>query len=714
MEKTKDELLLLITYFKAVIDNLPFEVWFKDSDGNYTIVNKFIEDRFGKSGEPIIDRYLNNDSDPAFTAEECYKDKIGNSVYEIHKVPILDESGKLIGTAGYTRDITQGEKTYDALLESERSKAVLLSNFPGAAYRSSNDPNFTMTFISEGCYDLTGYTAEELISMKPSYYDLIHPEYRGFLFEKWQKDIGLNLISTDEYPITTASGETKWVWEQFQEVYDSEQKLVATEGFITDITERKLAEKALRQSEERFRTIFDEAPLGMGIFDSINGEAYQVNARYAEIVGRTKEEVLSLNWKEYSHPDEIEKNLNNHKLLNADKIPGFSMNKRYIKPGGSIVWVNMTIAPFMYEESSNPCHLCMIEDITERKQAEEEIIYLSYYDQLTGLFNRRYYEEELRKIDTVRNLPLSLVMADVNGLKLINDAFGHMAGDQLLKRVANIIRGECRADDIVARIGGDEFILLLPKTDIIEAEKIIESINYKISSEKINNIIYSVSFGLGTKRYITENITKIYKQAEEQMYRNKLSESSSMRNETIKVITKTLYEKNKREQQHCERVSKLCQTIGKALKMSTSDVNDVKTAGLLHDIGKIGIDKKLLNKQGKLTEMEWADIKRHPEIGYQILRSVDEFAPIAEYVLYHHERIDGQGYPRGLKGDEIQLQSKIISIADSYDAMTSERSYKKKLGQSEAIEEIRRNAGTQFDKDIAKLFIEKVIPSEIR
>ncbi|MDD2216069.1 MAG: PAS domain S-box protein [Eubacteriales bacterium] len=694
MERTKDELLLLITYFKAVIDNLPFEVWFKDSDGNYPIVN--------------------NKPDPAFAEGECYKDKIGNSVYEIHKTPIFDESGKLIGTAGYTKDITESKKTYDALLESERSKAVLLSNLPGVAYRSSNDHNFTMTFISEGCYDLTGYTAEELISKNPSYYDLIHPEHRDFLFKKWQKDIGLNLISTDEYPITTASGETKWVWEQFQEVYDSEQKLVATEGFITDITERKLAEKALKQSEERFRTIFDEAPLGMGIFDSISGEAYQVNARYAEIVGRTKEEVLSLNWKEYSHPDEIEENLNNHKLLNAGKIPGFSMNKRYIKPGGSIVWVNMTIAPFMYEESSNPCHLCMIEDITERKQAEEEIIYLSYYDQLTGLFNRRYYEEELRKIDTVRNLPLSLVMADVNGLKLINDAFGHMAGDQLLKRVANIIRGECRADDIVARIGGDEFILLLPKTDTIEAEKIIESINLKISREKINNIIYSVSFGLGTKRGIAEKITKIYMQAEEQMYRNKLSESTSMRNETIKVITKTLYEKNRREQQHCERVSKLCETIGKALKMSTSDVNDLKTAGLLHDIGKIGIDKKLLNKQGELTEMEWADIRRHPEIGYQILRSVDEFAPIAEYVLYHHERIDGRGYPRGLKGDEILLQSKIISIADSYDAMTSERSYKEKLDQSQAIEEIRRNAGTQFDKDMAKLFIEKVIPSEIR
>jgi hypothetical protein len=124
---------------------------------------------------------------------------------------------------------------------------------------------------------------------------------------------------------------------------------------------------------------------------------------------------------------------------------------------------------------------------------------------------------------------------------------------------------------------------------------------------------------------------------------------------------------------------------------------------------KIYIDDKILNKKGKLTEMEWAELKRHPEIGYQILRSVNEFAPIAEYVLYHHERIDGKGYPRSLKGDEILLQSKIISIADAYDAMTNERSYKDKLCQAEAVQEIKKHIGSQFDENIGEIFIEKVL-----
>jgi len=426
-------------------------------------------------------------------------------------------------------------------------------------------------------------------------------------------------------------------------------------------------------------------------------------------VGRTKSELLSLDWKEYSHPDEIEENTHRLRLLLDNKITGFSMEKRFIKPGGEEVWTNITVTALRSAEFEGPCHLCMIEDITSRKKAEEEILYLSYYDQLTGLYNRRFYEEELKRINTSRNLPITLVLADVNGLKLTNDAFGHSLGDSLLREVAQVFKKECRAEDVIARIGGDEFVLLLPKTDENEAQKIIARIKNSISQKQKDNIICSVSFGWATKHFLKEDIRKVFMQAEDSMYRRKLAESNLMRNETIKLITKTLYQKHRREQLHCERVSRLCEIIGNAMKLSPEAVRELKMAGLLHDIGKIGIDESLLNKRGKFTEAEWEDMKRHPEIGYHILSSVNELAPIAKYVLHHHERMDGKGYPRQLKAEEIPLQSRIIHIADAYDAMTSHRGYRNDLRLSEVIAEFKNNAGTQFDPDILKVFIDQIL-----
>lgn len=604
--------------------------------------------------------------------------------------------------------MTEQKRITEAFIASERSKAVLISNLPGIAYRSMFDKELSMAFLSQGCRELTGYSAEELLSKSPSYYDLILPEYRDELLNKWKEErIEYNTITPDEYPIRTASGEIKWVWEQYQDLYDQKENKTYTEGLIIDITERKLTEKALKRSEERFKAMFEEAPLGIAIFDPLNGNAYQVNGRFAGIVGRTREDILSLHWNQYIFPEDVEKNAYKVKQLFYNEIEGYSLELRFIKPEGSTLWANITVAPFNQGEGNH--YLCMVEDISERKKAEEEILYLSYYDQLTGIYNRRFYEEELKRLDTENHLPITLVMADINGLKLINDAFGHIEGDHLLQGFANIIRQECRVDDIAARIGGDEFVMLLPKTELADAEKMIGRINALLSEKRFNNVLCSASFGCAVKKLPTEDLAAVYMQSEDLMYRHKLSESTSMRNETIRIITKTLFEKNKREQQHCERVSQLCEEIGKAMNMITEDISELKTAGLMHDIGKIGVDEKTLNKSGTLEEAEWAEMKRHPEIGYQILRAVNEFAPIAEYILYHHERIDGKGYPKNLKDGEIPLQSKIISLADSYDAMTSIRSYKKRMSKAEAIEEIQKNSGTQFDLDIATIFIERVL-----
>ncbi len=302
----------------------------------------------------------------------------------------------------------------------------------------------------------------------------------------------------------------------------------------------------------------------------------------------------------------------------------------------------------------------MIQDVTDRKQTEEKIVYLSFHDRLTGLYNRRFFEEELKRLDVARNYPLTLVMADVNGLKLINDSFGHAIGDELLINVAEVLRKGCRRDDIIARLGGDEFVILLPKTDTLETEQILKRINTLALQEKVGSIEISISFGYETKRHYAEDILELFKKAEDYMYKRKLFEGPSMRGKTIETIIRTLHEKNKREEQHSYRVSALCESMGQALSLPEGEIQELKNVGLLHDIGKIAIDENILNKPGKLTKDEWEEIKRHPEIGYRILSTVNGMSEMAEYVLTHHERWDGLGYPRGLKGEELPSSPELL------------------------------------------------------
>ncbi|MGI6685919.1 MAG: diguanylate cyclase [Bacillota bacterium] len=351
-----------------------------------------------------------------------------------------------------------------------------------------------------------------------------------------------------------------------------------------------------------------------------------------------------------------------------------------------------------------------VKNALELMKRKNEIIYLSYHDKLTGLYNRRFLEEQIKRIDTEKYLPISIIMGDVNGLKLFNDAFGHDKGDEFLKKAAHLIQVSCREEDIVARWGGDEFVILLPRTKIEEAEEIIQRIKKSYSTEHVNTLNISASFGCATKRKAGEDIQKVLKSAEDSMYQNKIIENRGQRNGTINTIVNALHEKNPREQLHSKRASEISIKIGTMIGLSETELSKLKTAALLHDIGKIAIDEGILNKSDKLILEEWNEIKRHPEIGHRILNTSYNFSELADCILAHHERWDGTGYPKGLKGEDIPLISRIIALADSFDAMISTRPYRQAMSHEEACQEIIKNSGTQFDPEIAKIFIEKVVP----
>jgi diguanylate cyclase (GGDEF)-like protein/PAS domain S-box-containing protein len=485
-------------------------------------------------------------------------------------------------------DITDQKRAEANLKESERNLSLLLSNLPGMAYRCNYDRDWTMQFVSEGCYELTGYPPESLLHNRDvTFNEIIADEHRDFLWKKWTEVLQNHEVFKEEYAITTAANEVKWVFEQGQGVYNEQGEIEAIEGLIIDIS--------------------------------------------------------------------------------------------------------------------------------KQRKREDEILFLTYHDVLTGLYNRRYYEEAKLILDRKENYPLSVIVGDVNGLKLINSAMGHQEGDVLIQKVARILEKCCRPGDILARTGGDEFSIFLPNTTYEEADRIIHLIGKACEEEKkyVDEAYHpSISVGCATKTEKETDLASIIKAAEESMYRHKLLQNKSLHSSLINTMKTSLFEKSQETEAHARRLIDLSKAVGEILKLTEEQLNELELLSTLHDIGKIGISDSILNKPGKLTEEEWVEMKRHPEMGYRIAMSTPELAPIADYILSHHERWDGKGYPYGRKGEEIPLLSRIIAIADSYDAMTSDRPYRKAISREEAIEEIRRNAGTQFDPYLCDIFINQVLKEE--
>ena len=356
--------------------------------------------------------------------------------------------------------------------------------------------------------------------------------------------------------------------------------------------------------------------------------------------------------------------------------------------------------------------LSLVDQTLLRKKIDE-IKYLSYHDQLTGVFNRHYLLEEVSKLDHPNHYPIGVIMTDLNGLKLVNDSFGHDVGDQLLIKACRVLESELGAHDIIARTGGDEFVIITPNTTEQEVKKKIKQMQASSDNIGIKDLKLSMAYGYSIKKSTAQSLTDILKAAEDIMYKDKMFNRTSQRKNVINSIIATLHEKHPREEEHSNRVSQYAIMLARALDLPSDKILNIKMAGILHDIGKVAIDYSILDKSEPLTVMEFEEIRKHPSIGFRILSSAEVFGDIAEIVLTHHERVDGHGYPRKLKSDAISIEAKILYVCDAYDAMTSDRPYRKTLTKEEAIQELIHGKGSQFDAKLVDAFV-KCLEADIK
>lgn len=748
---------------KSFINSYNNLIYLKDENLKYIFVNKAMERFYNKEEAQIIGCSNFDLADKEFAEKQRKTDldvlkkritiedeiSVQNRIYKMIKFPVKLINGNY-GVGAYIDDVTE------AYNSKKREEKNLLRNqiLVGVLGRNFKSTQEQLDYVLNESLKLT--------ESKFGYMYLYNEERQEFTLNSWSKDImpectiikkltkyqleSIDLwgevvrqrapIIVNDYkmPNSMKKGYPEGHVEisKFMSIpVMSDDKIVAVVGLankesdydyndVYQITalmngvwnakeRREILVKLAIEKNKLLQTLIS---IGEGVLVvDLEGKVTMLNKVAEKLTGWTTEEAEGRHYKEVfvlSHEDEnLTINDPIEGVLITDMIQELGNHAMLTSRDGTKYYLEDSAAPIKDDKDITNGVVLVFRDVTEKKDQRKKIEYLSFHDSLTGLYNRRFFEEELRRLDKERNLPISIIVGDMNGLKLTNDIFGHAAGDMFLKKISEVLKRVCRADDIIARVGGDEFTILLPQTKEEDAKEIILRIKDQFSKESVKGIKGSISMECDAKTDVNENILETLENAENRMYSSKTLDRNSFNITAIKAIIKTLHESSAKEEIHSNNVSEICENIGRLMNLSEVEIRRVKEAGLLHDIGKIVLDESLINKNEPLTDEELKEMKQHPIVGYRILNRFDDTLDLAEYILHHHENWDGSGYPKGLKGEEIPKLARIIAVAENYDAMTNTLN-KNAISKEKAIEKIKKQAGVKFDPEIVEIFIKMI------
>jgi diguanylate cyclase (GGDEF)-like protein/PAS domain S-box-containing protein len=626
-----------------------------------------------------------------------------------------DVHGKIIAITGVAQDITNRVMQHRNLEISEQRFRETVHNIDAGIVIHATDS--TVIDCNERATELLGLSKAAIMGKAD-----IDTDWKFVNEDK-------TILPIDEYPINqilktkipfkdrilgvvhSTNKAIVWVKVNGTLIQDGDGNISEILINFTDITDLKNSHDLISKNEKQYRLLTTEMQLGLALHEIICDDQgspidyrfITINPAYEVLTGLIGDEIIGKTVKE------ILPNIETYWIETFGEVA---------LHGKSIMYENYSSELKKYYRVSayspdKGYFAVIVEDITQQRNIEIQQEYLRTHDHLTGLKNRIHFNEQLFKLDFEASLPISVISFDINGLIIINEAFGYEFGNQFIQHVADLLKSVFSEDSIIARVGGDQFAVALKNTTKETADAKARQVVKGVNDYKINETQLSISYGIATKTKPEDDINKLFMMSENAMYSNKIFASQSYRNQSIKSIIKVYHEKNPREEEHSHRVSALCEQFGRVLGLSDDDINKLKAISHLHDIGKIAIDEAILNKTDKLTNEEWEIIKKHPEIGARIISTSDEYAVIADDILAHHERFDGKGYPFGVSGKDIPLRARIISIIDAYDAMTSDRPYRKALTQKETVEELLRCSGSQFDPDLVLVYVKDIIGNSL-